>query len=264
MCTKLCKKIKDMIQCMSEKEFRWLIALDLQNCEWPQCCLGLFLGSSRKQSWSLFLKKTGLDANSLKTIGLYQTCHFFARCRRRLCCISFAANFLPTIFLRPSSLCTMHITVRRQLFWTWRTSFLVVLMKARFSFWPYSICQPHLIRWTTAFSLHTCVTCLAYLARLLNGFGCICWIDSSLSASTVGPLHKRSFFTGSSGFCLGTNTLYFVYTATVWHHFSRKVQSSQMCWRHSTSQIISSIWLSFTDSRHRAVCWFCWELDDWQ
>ena len=41
------------------------------------------------------------------------------------------------------------------------------------------------------------MTCLAYLARLLNGFRRICLIDSSLSASTVGSLHKRSFITGS-------------------------------------------------------------------
>ena len=52
------------------------------------------------------------------------------------------------------------------------------------------------IRWTTAFSLHACSTCLAYLARLLNDFHCICLIDSSLSAPTVGSLHKRSFITG--------------------------------------------------------------------
>ena len=58
-----------------------------------------------------------------------------------------------------------------------------------------------------------------------------------------GLVIKEASLRGSSRFCLGPNTLYFVYTATVWHHFSKKVQSSQICWQHSTSQIISSIWL---------------------
>ena len=81
------------------------------------------------------LKKTGLDASSLKkTIGLCQICHFFPRCWRRLCCISFAAICWPTISLRPSSLRTVHITARKQPFWTLRTAFLVVLMKAGLSF----------------------------------------------------------------------------------------------------------------------------------
>ena len=40
------------------------------------------------------------------------------------------------------------------------------------------------------------MACLAYLARLLNCFHRIYLIDSSLSASTVGSLHKRSFITG--------------------------------------------------------------------
>ena len=45
--------------------------------------------------------------------------------------------------------------------------------------------------------LHVCMTYFAYLARLLNVFYRMCLIDSSLSASTVGSLHKRSFITGS-------------------------------------------------------------------
>ena len=68
--------------------------------------------------------------------------------------------------------------------------------EGRVSILPCSICQLHSIRWTTAFSLHACMTCLTYLARLLNGFHRICLIDSSLSASTVGSLHKRSCISG--------------------------------------------------------------------
>ena len=208
-------------------------------------------------------KKQALTQIVQKTIGLYQTCHFFPGCWRRLWCISFGAICWPTISLRPSSLRTVHIIVRRQLFWTSRTAFLVVLMKAGFPFWPYSICQLHSIRWTTAFFLHACMTCVAYLARLLNGFHRICLIDSNLSASTVGSLHKRSFITG---FVKVLSWAQYSLLCTHSHCLTSflKESASQICWRHSTSQIIRSIWLSFTDSRHRAVCRFCWEVDDWQ
>ena len=40
------------------------------------------------------------------------------------------------------------------------------------------------------------MTCLAYLARRWTDFHRIFLIDSSLSASTVGSLHKKSFITG--------------------------------------------------------------------
>ena len=72
----------------------------------------------------------------------------------------------------------------------------VPLMKARFPFWLYSTFHPHSIHWTTAISLHACMACLAYLAKLLIGFHHICLIDSSLSVSMVGPFHKRIFIMG--------------------------------------------------------------------
>ena len=76
-----------------------------------------------------------------------------------------------------------------------RTIFLVMLMKAGCPFWPYSTYPLRSIRYTKVSLLHVCMTCLA-LARHLNSFRCIHLTDSSLSASTVGSLYRRSFIMG--------------------------------------------------------------------
>ena len=112
-----------------------------------------------------------------------------------------------------------------------QTVSLVAVMKAGCPFWPSLICQPLLICWTTAFSLHICMACLAYLARLLNVFCHICVIDSSLSASVVGSLHKRNFIMGF----LRVLSLALFFLLCIPSHWLTNHQSSQICWQHTTN-----------------------------
>ena len=88
------------------------------------------------------------------------------------------------------------MTARRPLFYMSQTALLVMPMKAGCPFWPYSICQLRSICWTAASFLHVCMTFLACLARLKNGFRLIYLTHSSLSASVVRSFHRRSFSMG--------------------------------------------------------------------
>ena len=68
---------------------------------------------------------------------LCETRNSSLNCARRLCYVSFATIRWPAMYVITSSLLNVRTTVRRQLSWVSWTAFLVVLMKARPSFWLY-------------------------------------------------------------------------------------------------------------------------------
>ena len=60
-------------------------------------------------AFSIYSASVVVFPQSSSSVSLYQTCHFFPNCWKRLCCISFTAICSPTTSLRPSSLPSMQL-----------------------------------------------------------------------------------------------------------------------------------------------------------
>ena len=128
-----------------------------------------------------------------------------------------------------------------------------MLMKAWCPFWPYSICQLRSIRWTTVSFLHICVTCLAYLAKLLNGFRRIYVTDSSLSMWTVGSLHRIYFIIG---FLKVVSWALFSFLCTSSHclNLLRTILSSKSLSLHRAFNLQYILWKTVCQTS-RPGCW---------